>query len=97
MIKDYWIYQKRNVQVPWSLYIVKEYDVNRPSEYDVLDYTLYSEFIDNKARSVSKVGLNYRTLDDYVEDIADTIKRFTEVTREDYEQLARELFYILRN
>lgn len=97
MIKDYWIYQKRNVQVPWSLYVVKEYDVNQPSDYDVLDYTLYSEFIDNKTKSVSKVGLNYQTLDDYVEDIADTIKRFTKVTREDYEQLARELFYILRN
>jgi hypothetical protein len=97
MIKDYWIYQKRNVQVPWSLYVVKEYDVNQPSDYDVLDYTFYSELIDNKAKSVSKVGLNYQTLDDYVEDIADTIKRFTKVTREDYEQLARELFYILRN
>lgn len=97
MIKDYWIYQKRNVKYPWSLYVVKEYDVNRPSEYDVLDYTFYSELVDNKTKSVSKVGLNYRTLDDYVEDVADTIKRFTEVTREDYEQLARELFYILRN
>lgn len=97
MIKDHWIYQKRNVQVPWSLHVVKEYDANRPSECDVLDYTLYSEFIDNKTRSVSKAGLDYRTLDDYVEDIAGAIERFTEVTREDREQLARELFRILRN
>lgn len=97
MIKDYWIYQKRNVTYPWSLYVVKEYDANQPTKYDVLDYTFYSELVDNKTKSVSKVGLNYQTLDDYVEDITDTIKRFMEVTREDYEQLARELFYIFRD
>ena len=97
MIKDYWVYQKRNVAYPWCLYIVKEYDINQPTKYDVLDYTFYSELVNNKTKSVSKVGLNYQTLDDYVEDIADTIKRFTEVTREDYEQLARELFYIFRD
>ena len=46
MIKDYWIYQEREVTTPWAIYIVKEYDPRHP-ETASLDYVLYHEDIPN--------------------------------------------------
>ena len=98
-IKDYWVYQKREVQVPWALYIVKEYDRRYPQETTCLDFTLYHENIPNQTHSVSKVGLHYDTVSAYISDIALTITDESGMpfTSADKNQLERELLFILKH
>lgn len=86
MIRDYWIYQKRDVQTPWALYVVKEFDRRNPSA-TVIDYTLYHEDIDSATHSKSFVGLHYETIAGYVNDIVTQISEITEVHVQDLEQL----------
>lgn len=98
-IRDYWIYQKRQVQIPWALYIVKEYDKRYP-EIITLDYTLYHEDISNSAHSVSKVGLHFETISAYVDDILATLTdnaASAEFTSEDYKQLEKEIYFIMQD
>lgn len=98
-IKDYWIYQKREVQLPWALYIVKEFDRRYPQETTCLDFTLYHENIPNQAHSVSKIGLHYDTVSAYISDIALTITDESGMpfTSADKDQLERELLRILKD
>lgn len=96
MISDYWLYQKRDVQTPWALYLVKEYDRRHPSA-TVLDYTLYHEDIDTPTKSISRVGLHYDTVGGYVNDIVNDIMEFTEIHSKDREQLERFILEVLTN
>lgn len=97
-IRDYWIYQKRNVAIPWALYVVKEYDRRYPSA-TCLDYTLYHEDIDKPTHCVSRVCVHYDTVSGYVSDIAETIMDNTplDFTHEDSEQLERSILNILKD
>ena len=99
MVKDYWIYQKREVQMPWAIYIVKEYDKRYPHETVTLSFTLYHENIQNSAHSVSTVGLHYDTISSYISDIALIIidEAGMLFTNADQEQLERELLRILKD
>ncbi|MBR5434970.1 MAG: hypothetical protein IK117_11100 [Bacteroidales bacterium] len=102
-IKDFWLYQKRDVPSPWALYIVKEYDRKAGKEYDrkagkratVLDYTFYHENIPNATHSVSQIGLHHDSVSDYVNDILATVSEYTTIDNQDYEQVTREIANIL--
>ena len=93
-IRDYWIYQKRDVPNPWAIYIVKEFDRRHPSA-TMLDYTLYSEDIDNATHSKSFVGLHYDNARGYVDAICCEINDFAEIVAQDKEQLHRSIERIL--
>lgn len=94
-IRDYWIYQKRDVPYPWALYIVKEYDRMAGKRATVLDFTFYHEAIPNATHSTSKIGLHHEMAIDYVNDILAVITDFTNVANEDVNQLTREISNIL--
>ena len=89
-IKDYWIYQRRDVPVPWAIYVVKEYDRRKPDATS-LDLTLYSEDIQSSTHSRSFVNIKHTRIDDYVHDIVLKLGEFANVTLEDREQLRRAL------
>lgn len=94
-IKDFWLYQKRDVPSPWALYIVKEYDRKAGKRATVLDYTFYHETIPNATHSTSKVGLHHDNVSDYVNDILETVSGYTTIDNQDYEQVTREIANIL--
>lgn len=94
MIKDYWIYQERDVATPWALYIVKEFDRRYP-EATCIDYTIYHEDIANATHSKSYVGIHSDTVGGYVDSITAGIAEFTKVSQEDKEQLHRSIENIL--
>lgn len=96
MIKDYWVYQKRNVSTPWALYIVKEYDRRKP-DATTLDFTLYHEDIPNATHSHSVVGIQANTLGGFVEEFADVISQYVEFANADWEQLEQSIADILRD
>lgn len=96
MIKDYWIYQERQNKDQWALYIVKEYDRRKP-DATCLDFTLYSENIDNATHSISKVGLHFNTVSGYVDELLSHIAEISSIEAQDKEQLEREIFNILRD
>lgn len=90
-ISDYWVYQKRQVETPWALYIVKEYDKRRYNESVVIDYTLYHEDIDKPTHSISIVGLHFDTIKSYADEIAARIKDVTAVDDQDYQQVYKAI------
>lgn len=94
MIRDYWLYQERQSDCQWALYIVKEYDRRKP-DATTLDYTLYSENIANKTHSVSFVGLHYDSVAGYVDEIISQLVEVGEVVAQDRQQLERAISHIL--
>ena len=94
-IKDYWVYQKRNVPVPWALYIVKEYDRRYHPETVTLDFTLYHDDIPTQTKSKSFINIHENTLSGYVERFVTEMIEFVEISSEDYEQLKRSIEDIL--
>lgn len=96
-IRDYWIYQERNVKTPWALYVVKEYDKRHP-EATTLDYTLYSELIDEPTNAFSRVGIHYDYVSGYVDTIISDLCSFCiEVENPDLIQLENEIERILND
>ena len=97
MIRDYWVWQARNVDVPWSLYIVKEYD--KPQTFDniVLDVTIYSEDIDNSDHMLSFLNWHFNDVDGYVDKIKGKIEKFSNFTDADYAQVSRAIWEILND
>ena len=93
-IRDYWVYQKRNVPVPWAIYFVKEYDRRKP-EATMLDWTLYHEDIPTQTHSKTFSGLRFNTVSAYVDAITTEMVEFVEVTEQDYTQLLRDVERIL--
>lgn len=96
MIKDYWVYQKRNVQTPWALYIVKEYDRRKP-EATTLDFSLYHEDIPTATHSHSVLDVHANTLAGFVVQIVEAISLYVDITDEDVEQLEQAIADILRD
>ena len=96
MIKDYWIYQEREVATPWAIYVVKEYDPRHP-ETASLDYVLYHEDIPNKTHSESYVDVWYERPEHYVNEIICAIAAYATVDFADKAQLIREIKKILKD
>lgn len=94
-IRDYWIYQKRQVEVPWAIYIVKEYDKRKGISATCLDWTLYSEDIKNSAHSKSRVGIHAETIDGYVNELLGDIAEFATIHSDDTQQLNKSIENIL--
>lgn len=97
MIRDYWVYQRRQVQTPWALYIVKEFDRRDYSKSVVIDYTFYHEDVGNATHSVSFVGLHYDTIKGYADAITATIAEYTSIDNQDYEQVRKAIEDIIVN
>ena len=96
-IRDYWIYQERASENPWALHVVKEYDKRHP-QATCLDYTLYSELIEEPTNAFSCVGVHYDYVMGYVDAIITDLVSFgVEVTNPDYVQLEREVTRILND
>lgn len=95
-IKDYWVYQDRQSEQQWALYIVKEYDKRKP-DATCLDVTLYCESIENATHSVSIIGLHYDYLAGYVDEFISMIAEYANVDNQDKKQLEREILRILQD
>ena len=95
MIRDYWIYQKRQSKThQWAIYVVKEWQRGYP-EATVLDFTFYSEDIGNATNSISFVGWHYPYAMGYVDSLIAEMVEYTEITAQDKEQLETEISRIL--
>lgn len=96
-IKDYWVFQNRNVEKPWTFYIVKEYDKRAGKRATCLDYTFYHEDIPNKLHCTSEVCVHYDTVSGYVNHLLCAILEVSNVTDQDKKQLTNEIVKILTN
>ena len=97
MVKDYWVYQKRQSDtVQWALYIVKEFTKYKP-EMVILDFTVYSEDIPTPTNSKAFAGLHYDTARGYADAIPAEMSEFTGITAEDYEQIEIAITRILQD
>ena len=95
MIKDYWVWQNRNVDVPWALYIVKNYRKPQTIDTTILDVTIYSEDIDNDSHAMNVLGRQYDTISEYVDEIEHYISKFSNFKQEDYKQVETAIFKIM--
>lgn len=93
-IRDYWLYQRRNVPVPWAIYFVKEYDRRHPSA-TTIDWTLYHEDIPNQTHCVSFVGLHYDSIRGYADAILAEMTDYVSIEAQDREQIECEIERIL--
>lgn len=93
-IKDYWLYQKRDVPCPWAIYFVKEYDKRKPA-VTTIDWTLYHEDIPTPTHSKSFIGLHYDNVRGYVDAITAEMAEYASITSQDDAQIERELERIL--
>ena len=96
-IRDYWVYQKRQVTTPWAIYFVKEYDKRNYNKSVVIDYTFYHENVENHTHSVSFIGLHYDTITEYADEIVSTIAEYTAIENQDYEQIKKAIEDIILN
>ena len=93
-IRDYWLYQKRDVPTPWAIYFVKEYN-KRDASATCIDFTLYHEDIPTQLHSKSYVGLKHDTIDGYTDDICEKMREYVSVNEDDRKQISGELYRIL--
>ena len=96
MVKDYWVYQNRQCDYPWALYIVKEYDKRISNKAICLDITYYCELINDKRdNNFSEICVNYEIVDEYVAHIAERLGEYTELEESDIRQLQEEISNII--
>ena len=93
--KDYWLYQSRDVPCPWAIYFVVNYDKRKPDQTR-LDWFLYHEDIPTPTHSKGFFGLHYDTISGYVDSIAAEMADYVSFEAQDYAQVEKELFRILR-
>lgn len=94
-IKDYWVFQKRDVEKPWTFYIVKEYDKRAGKKATCIDYTFYHEDIPNTLHCDSEVCIHYDTVSGYVNHLICKILEYSTITSQDKKQLTDEIVKIL--
>lgn len=95
MMHDYWIWQKRECEVPWAVYVVKEYE-NPPTLDNInLHVTIYSEDIENDEHAISFVCWHFDDVKGYVDELEWHISLFAEFFPEDRQQLESAVFGIL--
>ena len=96
MIRDYWVYQNREVSEPahpWALYIVKQWS---NTEDETLSVTIYSEDIENEEHALSFLDWHYDNgAYGYAQRIVSELSKFTNVWGEDETQLYLEMLDIL--
>ena len=93
-VKDYWVYQKRDIPVPWALYIVKEYDKRKPAE-TTIDWTLYHEDIPTPTHSKTFIGLHCDALLGYTNSIIAEMSDYVSIETQDYAQIEQAMERIL--
>ena len=91
MIADRWIYQKRNVKVPWAFYLVKEYDNRNYSQSLVLDYTFYHENVNTDDHAVSRIGIRCESIEEYTNELLAEVINWVGIDHEDFKQIYEEL------
>ena len=94
-IRDYWVYQKRQADVPWAIYIVKEYDKRKGLDAVVLDWTIYSENIELSTHSKSRVSVHANSIGEYVNELILDLVEISTIHDEDVQQLNRAIEDIL--
>lgn len=92
--REFWIYQRRFVPVPWAIHVVKEYDRRKP-EATMIDWTLYHEDIPTQTHSKTFIGWHFNSIRAYVDAIAAELVEYVEVTDQDYKQLERDVEQVL--
>ena len=93
-VREYWIYQKRNVHVPWAMLITKTYD-RRDRNETIIDWTVYHEDIPTQTRSKSFIGLQFPTAEGYADAICSELEDIVTVSELDHAQILREIERIL--
>lgn len=93
-IRDYWVFQERQVATPWALYIVKEYETPQTFDNTCLDVTIYHEDIDNDEHALSFVCWRFDTISGYTDEIQWHLSKYTLFNADDYKQVDRAIFQI---
>lgn len=94
MFREYWIYQNRQSDDQWAIYVGKNHSREKPHDTQ-LTYTIYSDSIDNATRSITRTRVHYDTVGGYVDDILSTIAVFSAIEQQDKDQLERAILDIL--
>lgn len=88
MIRDKWIYQKRQVKTPWAVYLIANDDRITKRTQDIA-YTVYSEEIGNEFNALDAIDVAPIAA---LAELEETICNFAETyTTEDHCQLVVEL------
>lgn len=95
-IKDYWIYQRRNVAQPWAIYFCKVYTKGK-REDTFFDWTIFHDAIKNDTNSKSGINLHCDNVSQYVDAIAQEIAAITPVTASDKNQLYEAFIDMLQH
>lgn len=90
-IRDRWIFQERETETPWAFYVVRELNHVAGEKRTYIDFTFYSEDIENATHSESRIGLHYESLSGYVDEMLSVIAEYEDLASEDREQLYREM------
>ncbi len=92
MIKDFWIYQQRqNPKGQWAVYVERETKRGHMS----IDFTIYSEAIENSGHSVSVHDLEFTSPVLLANAVIIELLEFTEVTAQDKAQLEKSFINVL--
>lgn len=87
MIRDKWIYQKRQVATPWAVYLVANDDRITKRTQDIA-YTIYSEEIGNDYNAIDAIDVSPNMT---LNELETAISDFTEFDNTDHKQLELEL------
>ena len=90
----HWIYQKRQVDVPWALQLFHVYSKRKPSNQSI-EAVLYSEIIDTETHSVPLDLDTTETLDKMAKLLCINMGEYVEVTEEDYNHIRTSLSNII--
>lgn len=93
-VREFWVYQRRNVATPWALHIVKEYD-RRYSNTTLIHFTIFHEDIPLQTHSKSFAGLHFEDAAGYTDKICGELSEFVDVNEQDYQQILGEMKWIL--
>lgn len=92
MIKDFWIYQKRqNPKGQWAVYVERE----TKRGLMTIDFTIYSEAIDSPTHSINVQGLEYNSPVLLANAVIIELMEFIDVTAGDKAQLEKSFINIL--
>lgn len=95
MEKDYWIYQDRqNDDSQWSIHFIKAWKVGHPETIE-LSFTVYSDAIKEKTKSISRWDVHHERITEYVADVIDVINTFSLCKIEDMNQLETAITRII--
>ena len=91
MSKDKWIYQDRDVETPWAVYVVKEFEKPATLDNSRLDVTIYSESIANSDNMVAFINWHFDSVAGYVNRLREELLKYGEFTTDDWIHVEIEL------